>query len=272
MQIINAIIMGIIQGLTEFLPISSSAHLVLYQHLFGKNTPGVSDITLEIFLHLGSLFAVIIFFRSEIWELCGSFFHWKTSLEASRHIRNRMVVVYLFIATVFTGIVYLFFGHQIKSLFDRPMIVAGLLGITGCILFFSDHIKKTEIPMSGMGVLRSVLIGIGQGIGMLPGVSRSGVTISTSLYCGVKRTDAARFSFLLSIPAILAANLSEFETIIHLQKNMLISYLAGAFAAFISGFLVISLLIRFIQKSRLKYFAIYCWFISLFYITYMFIR
>ncbi len=264
--------MGLIQGLTEFLPISSSGHLVLFQHFFNRQSPSGTDISLEVFLHFGSLIAVIIYFRRDITELISSLFHWKRSLDANKHLRNRMVIVYLIISTFVTGIIYVLAGDRIEQAFSRPLLVAVFLGVTGIIVFTSDLVKKSVIPASGMGMLRSIIIGLGQGIAMLPGISRSGTTISTSLFCGIKRADAARFSFLLSIPAILAANLKELGTLSQLQGNLLLSYLLGALAAFISGYLVISLLLRLIQSSRLRYFAFYCWFISAFTLTLLFLQ
>lgn len=269
MHILNAVIMGIIQGLTEFLPISSSGHLVLYQYFFGNPGELNSDISLEVFLHLGSLFAVIIYFRRDILDLLSSLFHWKKSINANRHLRNRMVIVYLLIATLVTGVIYLMVGDKVEAAFSHPMLVAVFLIVTGLIIYTSDLIKRSEIPMSGMGLIRSVIIGLGQGFAMLPGISRSGTTIATSLFCGVKRTDAARFSFLLSIPAILAANLSEFKTLSVLQSEQFAAYLAGAFSAFVSGYLVISVLLRLIQSAKLKYFAFYCWLIAALSITLM---
>jgi len=262
LDILNAIILGIIQGLTEFLPISSSGHLVLYQHFFGKSLSSASDISLEVFLHLGSLFAVIIFFRKELFELIASVFHWKKTFDSGKHVRNRMVIVYLAISTIFTGVIYLLFGKDIVSIFTQPLTVSILLIVTGIIIFLSDLVKSTEIPVSGMGVIRSALIGLGQGFAMLPGISRSGTTISTSLFCGIKRKEAARYSFLLSIPAILAANLGEFKVLTELQTGLLLQYVFGALAAFVSGYLVISFLIRLIQSAKLKYFAFYCWLIA----------
>ncbi len=272
MQILKAIIMGIIQGLTEFLPISSSGHLVLYQYFFGKPDGTGNDISLEVFLHLGSLIAVIIFFRKDIMELISSLFQWRKSIDQHKQYRNRMVIVYLFIATVCTGIIYVLFGTKIEAVFNQPLIVAFMLIVTGIIILASDYIKKTEIPISNMGLVRSIIIGLGQGFAMLPGISRSGTTIATSLFCGIKRTDAARFSFLLSIPAILAANIGEYKIITNLQPDLLISYISGALAAFASGYIVIAILLRLIQTSKLKYFAFYCWLIATMVITHFILK
>jgi len=261
-NLIRAIILGIVQGLTEFLPISSSGHLVLFQHFFQQGKEQANDISLEAFLHLGSLLAVVIYFRKDLLDLLKSMFHWKRSLDSSKHYRSRMVIVYLALSTLVTGLIYVLFGDLIKATFAQPLFVALMLSVTGLILLASDTVRKSDIPASGLGIIRSIIIGLGQGISMLPGISRSGTTIAASLLCGVKRADAARFSFLLSIPAILFANLNEIPTLQNLSAYMLTCYIAGALTAFVSGYIVIEVLIRVIQASKLKYFAIYCWLVS----------
>lgn len=266
MQTLYAIILGMIQGITEFLPISSSGHLVLFQYFFGSPTTG-NDISLEIVLHFGTLLAIVVFFRYDIMDLLVSVFHWKKTLDNQRHTRNRMIIVYLIISTFFTGIIYLLLGNKIEAAFSKPLIVAIMLSVTGLIVFLSDFVKRTETPVSSMGFGRSIIIGLGQGISMMPGISRSGTTIATALYCGVRRADAARYSFLLSIPAILAANISEIKILTQLQPSMLLSYFFGALAAFISGYMVIGIMLRLIRDCHLKYFAFYCWFISAISIT-----
>jgi undecaprenyl-diphosphatase len=175
--------------------------------------------------------------------------------------------LYLGIATAFTGIIYVLFGSRIEAMFAKPLFVASMLSITGFIVYSSDLVKKNDIPVSNMGLGRAIIIGLGQGIAMIPGVSRSGTTISTALFTGLKRSEAARFSFLLSIPAILAANLSELDTIMHLNSELVASYIGGVIAAFISGYVVIAFLIKLIQASKLKYFAYYCWFVSILSVT-----
>ncbi|HOD18305.1 MAG TPA: undecaprenyl-diphosphate phosphatase [Candidatus Cloacimonadota bacterium] len=261
MNLINAVLMGLIQGLTEFLPISSSGHLVLYRYFFGQ-TNNTGDISLEVFLHLGSLLAVIIFFWKDIIDLIASLFHWKDAVGSNKHRRNHLILFYLIIATAVTGIINLLFGSKIEAVFNQPLLVAIFLSVTGVFIFCSDLVKKNEIPSYGMGIWRSVGIGLGQGIAMLPGISRSGTTIAVSIFCGINRADAATFSFLLSLPAILGANLNEFKTLTTLQSSQLLNYLCGALAAFVTGYLVISFLINLIKKAKLKYFAFYCWFIS----------
>lgn len=263
MGFIKALLLGILQGLTEFLPVSSSGHLKLAEYFLG--TGEAVNSSFDVFLHLGSLVAVLIYFRKAIFEIIISLFVWRPDQEGEAHAENRRVALFLVIATFFTGIVYVLFQERLNHLFEHasPLFVAGMLVITGAILLISDLLKNGKHSASRMGFLRSAIIGIGQGIAIIPGISRSGTTIATSIMCGVKREDAAQFSFLMSIPAILGANLSILEELKNLDAHLILSYLTGFFAAAVSGYFVIAVLIRLIRKSKLKYFAFYCWSISL---------
>ncbi len=257
MNFLSAILLGILQGLTEFIPVSSSGHLVLIQHFFklGDN----QQIAFEVFLHLGTLLAVLVYFRNTLWDLLKSLFNWKNTVNREIHRKNRNLIAYLIISTFITGVIYLVLGDVFKWTYEMPGLVAILLLATGAIVFISDYFRESGLPASNMGNLRAMLIGLGQGIAILPGISRSGTTITFSLATGIKRQDAANYSFLLSIPAILAANLSEFKQIASLDTHLLMTYLAGFVSAFVAGYLVIAVLIRMIVGSKLKYFAFYCW-------------
>jgi undecaprenyl-diphosphatase len=173
-----------------------------------------------------------------------------------------MLILYIIIATLATGVVYLLAGGFLESQFTRPLTVAIMLLVTGLIVFASDYARDGSIPASSMGIIRSTIIGLIQGIAIMPGISRSGSTIGSSVMLGIKRKDAAAFSFLLSIPAILAGNLKEFAALKSLQGKMLFTYILGFLFAFAVGYLVIAFLIRLIENSRLKYFSYYCWFIG----------
>ncbi len=260
MNFFSAILLGILQGLTEFLPVSSSGHLVLAQHFFGIRDSG--NILFEVFVHLGTLLAVLIFFRRRIWAIIRSLFFWKNTIQNQTHRHNRLFLFYILIGTVATGLIFLLFGDLFEALYAQPLIVAFMLILTGVVIFISDSVKTNGIPASQMGTLRSVITGIAQGLAIIPGISRSGLTISTSIFTGVNRRDAAEFSFLLSIPAILGANLINFKGFMTLGSSQTGIYLGGFLAAFIAGYLVIALLIRLIVKARLKYFSFYCWSIA----------
>ncbi len=261
MSLIQVILMGILQGLTEFIPVSSSGHLVLAQHFFG--IVDSENIVFELFMHLGTLLAVLVFFRKTLWELIKSLFSWGNTVNREQHRKNRTLVYYLIISTLATGVIYILFGDFMEAVFNMPMLVAILLLVTGFIVFVSDYFKDKGIPACNIGFLQAVLIGIGQGFAILPGISRSGTTIACSLVTGMKRKDAAQYSFLLSIPAILTGNLSQYKAFANLKPQLLINYLAGFVCSFIVGYLVIAFLIRLIEVSRLKYFAVYCWLIGL---------
>lgn len=261
MSFISAIVLGILQGLTEFIPVSSSGHLVLSQYFFGIGDD--NSILFELFMHLGTLLAVFVFFRRTLWELTKSLFSWKNTMNREIHRKNRCMILYLGIATLATAVIYLIFGDLFKQIYENPAIVAGLLLVTGGIVFVSDYLKDRGVPASNMGFWRAILIGLGQGFAILPGISRSGSTITAALATGIKRKDAAHFSFLLSIPAILAANISEANAFMQLDVKQLHSYLAGFCFSFITGYFVIAFLIRLIQGNRLKYFAVYCWCIGI---------
>ncbi|HPR18025.1 MAG TPA: undecaprenyl-diphosphatase UppP [Candidatus Cloacimonadota bacterium] len=257
MDIIKSLILGIIQGLTEFLPISSSGHLVLARHYLNFTEP---EISFEIVLHLGSLIAVLVYFWQDIKKLIASLFVYKTNQEV--HKPNRRIVLYILVVTIVTGILGFAFSDLIKSLFAETYYASAFLLVTGLILFFTDRLPNGELKADRLGLKKSIIIGLGQSIAMLPGISRSGTTIATGIFTGLDRKEAARFSFLISIPAIIGANISEISAFLQLQSAMLIEYLAGLIAAFATGYAVIAILLKIVQKQKLHYFSYYCWLIG----------
>lgn len=261
MNFFQAVFLGIVQGLTEFIPVSSSGHLVLSQYFFGIGES--ENILFELFMHLGTLVAVLVYFRKTLWDLLVSLFSWGNTMHGESHRKNRNLIVFLATASLATGAFYATFGDYLRQVYDIPLTVAVLLIFTGAIVFVSDYLKDSGIPASNMGIWRTIIIGLAQGLAILPGISRSGTTITASLATGVKRKDAAHFSFLLSIPAILAANISEFKAFTHIEPKLMHVYIAGFISSMIVGYLVIAFLIRLIENSGLKYFAIYCWVIGL---------
>ncbi len=257
MEIFKAIILGLIQGLTEFLPVSSSGHLVLAEHYLKFNNP---EISFEIVLHLGSLFAVLIYFRKDILSLLKSFILFKN--KESINTRNRNTVFYIIVATTVTGILGFYFEDPLTKAFSSLYIPSFMLIITGFILYISDKIEPKGIKTHQLGIRKSILIGLTQAFAILPGISRSGTTITVGIFAGLDREEAARFSFILSIPAILGANLLKFSSMLDLDRSIWLSYFLGTLAAFISGYAVISFLISIVKKQKLKYFAYYCWLIA----------
>ncbi len=260
MSIFESIILGIIQGLTEFLPVSSSGHLVLAQYFWGINDPGIS---FEVVVHLGSLFAVLIYFHKDIISLLLSSTKIFSSNKSYNDINNLKILAYLFIATLATAVIGFTFKNKFEALYDIPLAVAIALSVTGLIVYISDKIPNGSFDDYNIGWVKAIFIGIGQALAIIPGISRSGTTIAFALFSKMKRDNAARFSFLLSIPAILGAALVDFMDIESIDPSTIGRYSAGAIAAFISGFIVIALLINLIQRKKLKYFSYYCWTISL---------
>ncbi|HOE90850.1 MAG TPA: undecaprenyl-diphosphate phosphatase [Candidatus Cloacimonadota bacterium] len=256
---IKTLILGIIQGLTEFLPVSSSGHLVLAQHFLNKGAIS-PDLSLEIFLHFGSLIAVLIYFYKDILELCISCFKWDKS-EKTKSLHKQ--VYFIIAATFITGIIGILFEEFIEALFSKALVVAFLLIVTGIILFISDKLKAGKLKIEELGFFKALFIGLGQAIAIAPGISRSGTTIVFSLFTGLKRDEAAKFSFILSIPVILGANLLKIKDLLALDSSVLLNYFVGFIGAFVSGLLVISLLLKMIRNAQLKYFAYYCWLVSL---------
>ncbi|MCD6330107.1 MAG: undecaprenyl-diphosphatase UppP [Candidatus Cloacimonetes bacterium] len=260
MTAIKAIILGVIQGLTEFLPVSSSGHLVIFQKLLRFNDPGV---LFEIAVHLGTLVAVIIFFRKDIWEIIQSLFNWRK--DAPENIKYaHHLLLYLFIASAITAIIGFKFKDTFEALFENTVLVGFMLIITGGVLFASDKIKNTtKIKMS---VSSSLLVGLAQSIAIIPGISRSGATITTGIFTGRTRNLATRFSFLLSIPAILGATLLKLKDLQSAVSSgaMGLNFILGGIFAAIVGYFAIAFLIKMIKKANLFYFSIYCWILGLF--------
>ena len=250
MSIFNAVILGIIQGLTEFLPVSSSGHLVIAEHLL----PGwqQSGIVFEVLLHLGTLLAVVIFFRHDLLLLIKSLYIKNSETKHQRHL-----LLMLILATIPTGIIGLAGKKVFVSLFDRLDVVGGMLLVTAGLLWLAEcqRVRKTE----SYGKLGdAILIGITQGLAIIPGISRSGSTIAVAMMRGIEPEKAARFSFLLSIPAISGAALLNFKEISAIPENQITASLCGALAAFVTGLLALKLLLMIIKKRRLRIFSIYC--------------
>lgn len=252
MNLFEAALLGLIQGLTEFLPVSSSGHLVLFQDLLGVNEPGV---TLEVLLHFGTLLAVFFVFGKDFIAL----------LKFYRDQYQRHFLVMLMLGVIVTGMLGLLFGKYIELLFSSTLIVGFMLLITGIIITLIKFIPDGQKSLADMKPIDAVLIGLLQAFAIIPGISRSGTTILTSLWRGLDRGAAIRFSFMLSAPVILGATLVEAKGLLTtgLESAMLFNYLAGTLVAFVSGVFAIKLFIKMISGTKFHYFAYYCWTIGL---------
>lgn len=252
MNLIQAIILGIVQGLTEFLPISSSGHLVLFQKLLGVDISASQSqsmiMTFYIALHVGTLFAVIIFFRKKVMEMIRRPFS-KLPLQ-------------IVVATIPAIIMNLLFGDFIESTYMGSFVLGPGFLFTGTALLIAQKLADGKKGLEELKTTDSLIIGTAQGIALLPSVSRSGMTITTSLILGLNRGFAADFSFLMSIPPILGGALLDAvdimkETTVSLESIGMVNILVGMAAAGITGFFAIKLMINAIKKLKLKYFAYY---------------
>lgn len=266
MNFIQAILMGIVQGLSEFLPISSSAHLVFTSNFYKviKNIPIVQSSNEEVFfdimVHLGTLIAVLIFFRKDVLNILKAMWH---ALK-TKNWENKEAKLGLFImaGTVITVMLALPINEIAEKLVYTPSIVGILLFITGFTLLYSEYkSKKLEEKKDEISLKTSILIGLAQGLAALPGFSRSGWTIATGLFCGLDRVTAARYSFLLSIPIILGASMV--YPLIKIDIHEAVQYnwtaiIAGTVVSAIVGYLCIKYFMKFISKFSLAIFGYYC--------------
>lgn len=254
MELIKAIILGVIQGATEFLPVSSSGHLVLGSHILGFSEQGI---VFDVMLHLGTLMSVMVVFRKELLLMVQAPFSWLRG-EADEDIRFYLLWdVYVVIATIPAVLVGLFFKERIELLFTSVTVVCVMLIFTGIMMITARHIPDRGCKINSP---RAFLIGCGQAFAIIPGISRSGTTIFIGMLLGVNRETVARFSFIMSIPAILgAAVLNLGEVISHPPgADQVIIIGAGTAAAAFTGYLAIILLLDIIRKNRLQYFGYYC--------------
>ncbi len=250
MDLFNAIILGLVQGLTEFLPVSSSGHLVLTQKILGVEDHGV---TFEVVLHFGTLLSVLIYFWKPLWRMVLAIL----PPFKEEYARDRKMIVYLAIASVPAAIVgFSPAKGAFESVYEKPAIVGLLLIVTGLLLFLPRLLASRGT--GEMSVKSAVAMGLGQAFAILPGVSRSGSTIVAGMMAGSKSSVAAEFSFLMAIPAIAAASVLEYEHLGAIGSEMLTSYLVGAAVAFVSGLLAIFTVLAAIRKGKFEYFGIYC--------------
>lgn len=266
MGLIQAILMGIVQGLSEFLPVSSSAHLVFTSNFYKvfKNIPIAEQSTQEVFfdimLHLGTLIAVLIYFRKDILEICNALIVALKSRDYSSY--QAKLGLYIIAGTIVTIVLALPFNEVANHLVFHPALVGGLLIITGGVLFYSEYLsKKRENSSKTLNLKQSLLIGLAQGVAVLPGFSRSGWTIATGLFLGLDRPTAARYSFLLSIPIILGASMV--YPLIKIDVHEAVSYnwmaiIIGTIVSGVVGYFCIKYFMKFISKFSLNIFGWYC--------------
>lgn len=265
MNLIQAILMGIVQGLSEFLPISSSAHLVFTSNFY-KVFKGIEiaeqssqEVFFDIMLHLGTLIAVLIFFRKDIWVILQAM--WNALKTRNFSDLNARVGFFILLGSFVTVLIAYPLHEVAEALIYLPFVVGILLIITGGVLFLSEYLSKKAPQKSEVDLKTAILMSIAQGLAALPGFSRSGLTIATGLFCGLDRTSAARFSFLLSIPIILGASMV--YPIIKLDLSELLTYnwveiIVGTIVSGLVGYLCIKYFLKFVSNFSLNIFGIYC--------------
>ncbi len=277
MLYLQAIILGIVQGLTEFIPISSSAHLIIVPWLFRWNDPVLDSLTFDVALHLGTLLAVIAFFWDEwvclVRGLIASIFQRKIGRDPDRRMAWLLVL-----GTIPGGIAGALGESKINDLFHQPgqepaalamIIMAVIIALLGACLWVAERIARHIRAMDQLTLKDSLLVGLAQAFAIFPGVSRSGSTITAGLALGLERPAAARFSFLLSAPIIAGAGLKSLYEIFGqvkagtLEQGALLLFPIGFLAATISGYLTIRFLLRFLQRNSTDLFVYYRWALAL---------
>ncbi|HRE77588.1 MAG TPA: undecaprenyl-diphosphatase UppP [Flavobacterium sp.] len=250
MGILEAIILGIIQGLTEFLPVSSSGHLELTKAILGEDKMPEEGLLFTVIVHFATALSTVVVFRKDILEIINGLFQfkWNESFQFS------LKIILSMIPAVIIG---LLFEKELEQLFDGNVVFVGfMLIVTAILLFFADKAQNTLKPVSFKNAL---FIGIAQAIAMLPGISRSGATISTSVLLGVDKSKAARFSFLMVVPLIFGKIAKDLMSGDLVYNESSFGYLsAGFLAAFIAGLFACSWMVKLVRNSKLKYFSIYC--------------
>ena len=254
MNLIESIVMGLVQGLTEFLPISSSGHLVIFQKLLNINSPGN---LIEVSAHLGTLLSVILIYKNDIWDL----------LLTVKSSKSKKYISLICLATI-PSIVFVLIGKSfILSLFESVRSVSVALLFTGIILFVSGFSKNSNQQLN---FSKGLMIGFSQALAIIPGISRSGMTISLALLFGISSKDAAKFSFMLAIPAILGASVLTLSDIQFSQtQELLYPLMTTTFVSFVSGYFALKFLIKILNSGKFYYFSFYCIFIALISFLYM---
>jgi len=253
-DIISAIVLGIIQGLTEFLPVSSSGHLELAKFFMNDDSVAEQSMLMTVMLHAATALSTIIVFWKDIVEILKGLFQFKWNEE----LQFSLKIILSMIPAALVGIL---FEEQIESLFNKQILLVGvMLIVTGLLLFLADRAKHTDKDVSWKNAL---IVGISQAIAILPGISRSGATISTSVLLGIDREKAARFSFLMVVPLIfgkIAKDLLSGD--LTSNADSIIPLAAGFAAAFLTGLVACTWMIKLVKSSKLSYFSYYCFVVA----------
>ncbi len=255
MEILHAILLGIIQGLTEFLPVSSSGHLEIMKTILGNKQVASQSLLMTVVLHFATALSTIVIFRNEIIDI----FKGVLLKKSKEDFQFSIKIILSMIPATIIGLV---FNDEMESLFNNQISFVGIMLIlTGAILFLADKAKTTNKKVS---FFDAIIIGLSQAIAIIPGISRSGATISTAVLLGVDKEKAAKFSFLMVVPLIIGKILKDLLDggDLFVQSSVL-ELSAGFFAAFITGIFACKWMIKIVKNSKLKYFSIYCFVVGL---------
>ncbi len=262
MTIIDAVILGILQGLTEFLPISSSGHLVFFQHLMGLRDPMIA---FDIAVHWGTLSAVAAYFMKDFYRMIVDTFHVviksgfrRPSEELLQQYPYALIAGFVLVSTATTVIIVLFFQDILEHFFQSVVSVGIAWLVMGILLLLSVRFQKGDRTLDSMNQFDAFLIGTAQGLAVFPGISRSGLTIFTGMIAGLDRREAARFSFLISVPAIIGAGILKFREGVAFAQTAGIPMLVGFVVAAVVGYIALALLVRLIRSGRFYLFGYYC--------------
>jgi len=260
MELLKAVILGVVQGLSEFLPVSSSGHLVIFAELLQFKDEGVA---FEVFVHFGTLLSVLLAFRKDIINMVRAPFMIYLYHSKDEELQEALRWdYYIIIGTIPAVLVGFSLKSPIESLFDSVLLVFFMLLITAFLMWFSQFLRERNIQLR---YINSLIIGLAQAFAILPGISRSGSTIFTGMALGIPREKVARFSFILSIPVILGATILKINDLVEAPPTTdeLLNLIAGTVFAFISGYLAIIWLLDLVKKGKLQWFGYYCLFVAL---------
>ena len=267
MDYISSVLMGILQGIAEFLPISSSGHLALFQHFFGVENYEETQMFFTVLLHLGTLISVFVYYWKDIWEMIREFFLLLGGLFSRRGGQGqsappaRRMVLLIVVATLPLFLI-LPVKDRVEAAMGSAAFVSVALLLTGFILYFSDRMARGRKTERTATLADAVVVGFAQAVGTLPGISRSGITISAGLLRGYDRTFAVRFSFLMSLPAVLGANILSLKDVMEaggVDMELMPVYLVGTLVAAVVGYFAIRLVNLLSDKGKFGAFAYYCW-------------
>ena len=250
MSLLEALILGVIQGLTEFLPVSSSGHLELGKFLLGDNSMPRESMMFTVVLHFATALSTLLVFRKEVASILMGLLEFRNNEPFQFSLK-------ILLSMIPAGLVGFFYSEQLERLFDKQILLVGLmLLVTGLLLFVADRSRDTDKDVS---FIHALVLGLAQAIAILPGISRSGATISTAVLLGIDRTKAASFSFLMVVPLILGKITKDLlDGALVLKDDQLLILIGGFTAAFLTGIVACKWMISLVQKAQLKYFAYYC--------------